>query len=141
MRRMLLRPAIGSPLPLVGRQAELDAILSQRDQAARGLPRVVLIDGEPGIGKSRLLDAVAARATGAVVLRGGSSEAVGMPPYLPFLEALGEHVLATDPPTLREQAGPLAAVLTTILPELAVRLGEMPSSYVLPPEQARLRLF
>ena len=130
-------------LPLVGRELELDALLRQWTQATSGTIRVVIVDGEPGIGKSRLLDAVGAYATadGGIVLRGGASEAAGMPPYLPFLEALGEYVLAADPGRLREQAGPFATVLTTILPELAARLGELPSSYVLPPEQARLRLF
>jgi predicted ATPase/DNA-binding CsgD family transcriptional regulator len=140
---MPVHPALTTELPLVGRRAELDTLLHQAEQAARGLTRVVLVDGEPGIGKSRLLDVVAARVArqGAIVLRGGASEAAGMPPYLPFLEALGEHVLAADAASLREQAGTLAPVLTTILPELAVRIGELPSSYVLPPEQARLRLF
>src|SRR3954471_8484588 len=140
---MLARSATHSPPPLIGRQSELDAIVHQWAQAASGLTRVILADGEPGIGKSRLLDAVAARAAEdeAIVLRGGASEGAGMPPYLPFLEALGEHVLATDAVRLREQAGPLAPVLATILPELTVRPGELPSSYVLPPEQARLRLF
>ena len=50
-----------------------------------------------------------------------------MPPYLPFLEALGEHVDGRCR-ALREQAGPLAPVLATILPELACALGELPSS-------------
>jgi carbon-monoxide dehydrogenase large subunit len=137
------RAVIASHAPLVGRQRELDAVLRQWSEAARGTIRVVLVDGEPGIGKSRLLQAVAERTAqdGAAVLRGGSSEAAGMPPYLPFLEALGEYVLAADAATLRAQAGPLAPVLATILPELVVRLGDLPSSYVLPPEQARLRLF
>jgi DNA-binding CsgD family transcriptional regulator len=140
---MLARPAAHPQIPLVGRQSELEAVARQWARAARGTTSVVLVDGEPGIGKSRFLDAVAARASGegSVVLRGGSSEAAGMPPYLPFLEALGEHVLAADATSLRAQAGPLAPVLATILPELAVRVGELPSSFVLPPEQARLRLF
>jgi len=84
--------------------------------------------------------ALAARA-GATVLRGGASEAEGMPPYLPFLEALGRHIQTTPPDRLREQAGPAATTLVTILPELAARLRELPTSYPLPPEQARLRLY
>jgi predicted ATPase len=37
--------------------------------------------------------------------------------------------------------GPLATTLATILPEISQRLGESPASYLLPAEQARLRLF
>ena len=64
-----------------------------------------------------------------------------MPPYLPFLEALGQHVRATPPDELRVQAGDMAGILASILPELSARLGDMPRSYPLPPEQARLRLY
>jgi DNA-binding CsgD family transcriptional regulator/tetratricopeptide (TPR) repeat protein len=89
------------------------------------------------------MEQVAARVAldGAVILRGGASEAEGMPPYLPFLEALGQHVRTARPDALREQTGPLASILATILPELPLRLGEVPASYPLPPEQARLRLY
>jgi hypothetical protein len=75
------------------------------------------------------------------VLRGGASEAAGMPPYLPFLEALGQHVRTTPPDELRVQAGDTAGILTSILPELVARLGEAARSYPLPPEQAQLRLY
>jgi len=63
------------------------------------------------------------------VLRGGASEAEGMPPYLPFLEALGQHIRMTTPYIVREQAGALASVLATILPEFPLRQGELPGSY------------
>ena len=43
--------------------------------------------------------------------------------------------------TLRAQTGALATILATILPELAVHLGESPPAYPLPPEQARVRLY
>jgi predicted ATPase/DNA-binding CsgD family transcriptional regulator len=122
---------------------EGDALWTRFEIAKTGQTGIVLVAGEPGIGKTRLLDTFAARATdaGARVLRGGASEAAGMPPYLPFLEALGQHVRATPPDELRSQAGDMAGILASILPELAARLGDMPRSYPLPPEQARLRLF
>ena len=136
----------GAPKPkpvLVGRQRELDSLWNQFEQSNTGRLRVALVMGEPGIGKTRLLREVAQRAdqTGAHVLRGGASEAEGMPPYLPFLEAVGQHIRAATPDELREQVGAMASVLSTILPELSLCLGEPPSSYSLPPEQARLRLY
>jgi predicted ATPase len=141
---MIEQAATGASPALVGRLHE-GAALWQRFEtaAATGRTGIVLIAGEPGIGKTRLLDAFAAGATstGARVLRGGASEAAGMPPYLPFLEALGQHVRATPPDELRVQAGDMAGILASILPELAAQLGETPRSYPLPPEQARLRLY
>ncbi len=140
---MIERFATGARPPLVGRLHESDALWTRFEIAKTGQTGIVLVAGEPGIGKTRLLDTFAARATsaGTRALRGGASEAAGMPPYLPFLEALGQHVRAASPDELRVQAGDMAGILTSVLPELAARLGDMPRSYLLPPEQARLRLY
>ena len=76
---------------MIDRQREV-AILWQQIQLARaGALRVALLAGEPGIGKTHLLREMARRAAAEsiAVLRGGASDAEGMPPYLPFLEALG----------------------------------------------------
>jgi DNA-binding CsgD family transcriptional regulator len=127
---------------LVGRQHECEILRHQLARAGDET-RVVLIAGEPGIGKTCLLTWIGAQAgqQGATVLRGGASQADGMPPYLPLLEALGQYVRSAERGLLREQAGPLAATLSAIVPELVTRLGEMPPGYPLPPEQARLRFF
>jgi len=86
---------------------------------------------------------VAARASraGLTVLYGGASEAAGMPPYLPFLEALGHFIRTTPTEVLREQVGSDATILTSLFPELAARLKTVPPSYTLPADQARLRLY
>src|SRR5438034_8053602 len=104
---------------------------------------VVLLTGEPGIGKTRLLDAVALRTAqdGAVVLRGRASEAEGMPPFLPFLEALGRYIQVTPVDQLREQVTIASPLLASILPELLTRLGDLPVPHPFPPEQARFRLY
>lgn len=127
----------------VGREREL-AFLAERLAGARqGGGGVVLLAGEPGIGKTRLLDEAAQLSitAGATVLRGGASNLEGMPPYLPFLEALGGHARVVPESVLRQQVGGGGSVLAVILPELNQRLGELPSTYALPHEQARLRLF
>jgi predicted ATPase len=128
---------------LTGRQHELAALWKQFEETTAGRLHVTLVAGEPGIGKTRLLNEVAgcAEQVGALVLRGGASEAEGMPPYLPFLEALGQHIRTATLDQLREQIDAMGPVLATILPELPLRLSELPGSYPLPPEQARLRLY
>ncbi len=128
---------------LWGRQDEQARLWSQFEQTTAGRLHVILVAGEPGIGKTCLLKEVAGRAeqVGALVLRGGAFQAEGMPPYQPFLEALGSYIRTAPPAHLRETAGPTASVLATILPELTVVLGEVSPSYPLPAEQARLRLF
>ncbi len=130
--------------PMAGRRAELRVLLDGFDRATRRRGGVVLVTGESGIGKTRLLDemAISAQNQGAVVMRGGASEADGMPPYLPFLEALGSYIRAAPKNRLMAQAAPVAHTLAMIFPELDDRLGELPGSgRDLPPEQARLRLF
>ena len=127
----------------VDRQHELGLIWSQYKAAKDGSAKVVLLVGELGIGKTRLLDEVAYRALhdGAIVLRGEASDFEGMPPYLPFLEALGQYIRATPLDQLREQVGVAPQVMASILPELTGRLGELPANYLLLPEQKRLRLY
>lgn len=132
-----------APPSLVGREYELAILRDQFSVALGGQIRVALIAGEPGIGKTRLLNAFAMHTTreGTLVLRGGAFDAEGMPSYLPFLEALGSYIRTAPIDVLRAQLGALAPILATILPELTMRLGEIPASYPLPPEQARFRLF
>ncbi len=127
----------------VGRQHELAIIWSQYQVVKTGSARVVLVRGEPGIGKTRLLDEFSALAADdeATILRGNASDFEGMPPYLPFLEALGQYIRVTPLDLLREQIGTAPQILASILPEVITRLGELPATYQIPPEQALLRLY
>src|SRR5260370_24502182 len=127
----------------VGRHNELAIIWSQYQVVKTGSARVVLLRGEPGIGKTRLLEEFTALAAddGATILWGSASDFEGMPPYLPFLEAFGQYIHMTPLDQLRKQVTTSPRILASILPELATRLGELPSPYQIPPEQARLRLY
>jgi len=130
--------------PLVGRQRELAALDLTLAEARAGRSTVVLLAGEPGIGKSRLLDEFppSGHSGTSIVLRGGASQAEGMPPYLPLLEALGEYVALAPSDELRHALGSDAAVLARLLPEIAARLGEsIDPPYPISPEQERLRLY
>src|SRR5262245_25404654 len=121
--RFLPAPLRVGRAPLVGRARELAVLNEALAEARTGRPAVVLLAGAPGIGKTRLLEEFPppALAEGVTVLRGGASQAEGMPPYLPFLEALGEFVAAAPVDWLRERIGANAAILATLLPEIGAR--------------------
>jgi DNA-binding CsgD family transcriptional regulator/tetratricopeptide (TPR) repeat protein len=96
---------------LVGRSAELRNLDEALEHAVGGAGRTVLVTGEAGIGKTRLVSALAERARhrGATVLTGRCLDLVGTGlPYLPVLEALrplrGDAVLTSVPGGLAELA-------------------------------------
>ncbi len=134
-----LAPAGGSPF--VGRDRELGALEALLDKAGQGSGRVALIAGEPGIGKTRVLAEVAERAAarGWLVLSGRAYESEGMPPYLPFTEALGQYMKVCSPADLRTQLGRGAAEVALLLPQLLEHVpGLEPSPPVSQDEQYRL---
>jgi hypothetical protein len=106
-------PARGAPNPapalpaLVGRQAELDQLAAWWDTARGGERQVVFVSGEPGIGKTALVDAFVCHQASmgdALVGRGQCIEQHGAgEAYLPVLAALGE--LCREPGGDRGQPG------------------------------------
>ena len=83
--------AEGGDAPFVGRQAELERLLLLWKHATEGTPRIALVAGEPGIGKTRLVQELARRATeGPCVVLAGRSDAELALPLEPFAEALRE---------------------------------------------------
>ena len=114
----------GDTLRLVGRDEELDAVRTACKEAAAGHPKVVLISGEPGVGKTRLA-AEAARAaheTEAVVLFGRCDEDLSVP-YQPFVEAFGAYAASCDDERLLHQLGSVGGELVRLVPALAGRFG------------------
>jgi DNA-binding NarL/FixJ family response regulator len=128
---------------LVGRERELALLAERLTAAGRGELGIVMLSGEPGVGKTRLLTELAdhAAATGWQVLVGQAFDSEGMPPYLPFLEALHEHVRACPADDLRRQLGDGAPDVALVLPDVGRRLPDLPTSRQLEPESDRYRLF
>ena len=127
----------------VGRERELDELMVSLAEASEGSGRLVLISGEPGIGKSRLAEELADRADqqGALVLSGRCWEAGGAPAFWPWVQSLRGYVRAVDADALRRELGRGASDLAPILPELRELLPDLPDAPALPPAAARFRLF
>jgi class 3 adenylate cyclase len=125
---------------LVGRQDELSLLEDALLSANRGDGRFVLLAGEAGIGKTRLAAELAhrARKLGFDVLRGSCSESELALPFLPFVEAVGNHLDESDPAAVRAALGPAAAELAQLFPRLA---EDAPAAPAGDPAQAKLRLF
>ncbi|HEY3438107.1 MAG TPA: AAA family ATPase, partial [Actinotalea sp.] len=120
--------------PFVAREEQVSLVMAALERAARGRPGMVLVGGDAGVGKTRLLTEVSERArqAGAITVTTHCVDLgeVGLP-YLPFAEALG--VLRTQSPVVDEW--------TTQRPELA-RL--VPGGSAVAPaddQSVRLQLF
>jgi DNA-binding NarL/FixJ family response regulator len=136
-------PVIGPSVPFVGRGEELALLAERLVAVVAGQGSLVLLLGEPGIGKTRLLEELAAtaRARGVPVLWGRCYEGEGAPAYWPWVQVVRAYVGAHDPDTLRRQMGPGAADIAQVVPEVRQALPDLPVPPPLAPEQARFRLF
>ncbi len=141
-RRLSHRALTGTgavPLPLVGRDNELAFL--ERHLAGVGPPLLLLL-GEPGIGKTRLLQEAASHAhrQGWSVLEGGCHRHSAQNPYSPLLEALEGHLAHLAPTTQREQLWG-CDWLIRLLPDLAEGTGLTLPTWSVSPAQERRLLF
>jgi tetratricopeptide (TPR) repeat protein len=123
---------------LIGREPELSVLEDALLSALRGDGGVVIVGGEAGMGKTRLVNALSTRARrlGCMVISGGCSEAELSLPYLPFLEAIGNYLATADLAPLRERLGSAADELAQLFPQMG-----RPTQVVGDAAQAKLRLF
>jgi DNA-binding SARP family transcriptional activator len=123
--------------PFVGRADARRALQAGFDAARTGRSeRALFFVGEPGIGKTRVLDELCelAQAAGGRVLRGRAFEAEMVRPYGAWIDALRSSALGALPPAL-------AAALAPLLPELAPRAAapdKAPPPVAEPDARARL---
>lgn len=119
--------------PFVGRANELGLLTRTLEAASCGRGRAVLLAGEGGIGKSRLLGELARRAEGFATHWGRAWEAGGAPTLWPWVQ-VARSVRGACPAAF-ETTNPQLAWLTTLLPELSAVTSAPPPS--LGPEEAR----
>src|SRR6266700_4619644 len=157
--------------PFVGRARDLAELRAALDEAVAGNGSLVLVAGEPGIGKTRLAEQVAAEAAsrGVVAVWGRAWEGGGAPPFWPWVQvfrqlfrqaahsgaqagglgvALGLGVSGRGRgrgdgggPSASGPLDPGVAAAVRLVPELAERVAEPAELAALGPKEARFWLF
>src|SRR5262245_30862760 len=127
----------------VGRVEEMEPLREALAEAVSGRGQLVLLAGDPGIGKTRTAEEFAAHARqeGAELLWGRCHEGESLPAYWPWLQIIRAYGRVRDAVTLRSEMGAGAAALAQIVPELRERWPDLPQPEPLHPEQARFQLF
>jgi predicted ATPase len=141
-QEQLARRGLSLEQPFVGRENELRQLQGAFDAAASGEGQLILLVGEPGIGKTALSDQLCRF----VSVAGGKSlvghcyeEGSFRPPYQPFVEVLAAYLHGLDTEALQAALGSSAADLARIVPTLRTRINVTPQPPG-DPEEDRWRL-
>ncbi len=136
-------PTMAGSSALIGRSKELAVLLGRADELLMGSGGVVLVEGDPGIGKTRLIEAFteAADWRGLRILSAGHTELSRMRPYETLREALaatvtglrGEHLAEVVEPVWLQQAA-------EVLPDIARLIDGVEPSRPLRPDEEPTRM-
>jgi serine/threonine protein kinase/class 3 adenylate cyclase len=152
VRETLASPTPPSALPtpprssgreFVGRTLELDRLQRAVDASLGGHGSLLMLVGEPGIGKTRLAERTGTYASlrGAQVLFGQCHETEGGIPYLPFIAAMRHYVMERADDALREELGSAGPDVAKLVSEVTQRLPDVQPAPPAEPERDRYRLF
>jgi predicted ATPase len=127
--------------PLISRTAELSKLRAAFDNAVANRASVVALQGEVGVGKTRLMQelAVFAQSKGALVLSGSASED-GLP-YAPWIELVRQYIAQAPGEVLRRMLGSNASELVKLVPDITAKLGTIPPSKALGELQDKMRFY
>jgi hypothetical protein len=108
-------PTVGQVF--VGRERELHTLHAALADAFEGRGRLVMLVGEPGIGKTRLAEEIASygRSQRAQVLFGRCYDGEGASAYWPWIQAIRSYVRKREPIKLRQEMGPGAPDIAQII--------------------------
>jgi hypothetical protein len=115
---------------LVGRAGELDSLARALAELDQGRSVASLLVGEPGIGKTRLLTELGARADaeGHLVLSGSASELERDLPFSLFVDALDEYVRGLEPALIAPLEDDVQTELAHVFPSLTTLAGARPAA-------------
>jgi tetratricopeptide (TPR) repeat protein len=127
----------------VEREAEMAMVRSKLGAALKGNGGLVLVGGEPGVGKTTLVRQLIREAEhrGALAVFGRCYESEGAVPYSPFVEMLEQALAIMPPDIVRADMGDDAAEVARMVPELRRRFPDIGEPLELPPEQQRRYFF
>jgi tetratricopeptide (TPR) repeat protein len=124
---------------MVGRASYLDLLKQRLDEARGGHGQIVLLAGEAGIGKSRLVAEakVWTQQNDLMILQGNCFESDRASPYAPILDLLRTSIVSGSVETLK----PYSSELVKLLPELSTLFPETKAATPLEPEQEKRQYF
>lgn len=131
-------------IPFVGRQKEYARLVDHLEQARKGHGRIVLINGEAGVGKTRLLHELityAQKRFKSIVFQGRCSELGAQLAYQPWVEAIRQGLEKLHQEDLRAVQPLWLAEVAKLIPELRIRMPGLPQNPPLPPQQEQMRFF
>ena len=133
---------MGPVAPYLGREHVLAALRVRVDEAFSGRGGLVLLAGEPGIGKTRTAAEISdyAQRRGAHVLWARCHEADGAPAFWPWLQILRAGIRHVAADTLLTTLGPGATDIAQLVPELRAQLTDLPAACARDAAQAHVRV-
>jgi len=125
---------------LVGRTAEFSKLKAAFENALSSRSCVVALQGEAGVGKTRLMQELAAHAQskGAVVLYGTAEDGL---PYAAWIDAARQYVAQAPAELLRRALGPRASEFVRLVPDVAAKLGNISRSEPVEEQQDKIRFY
>ena len=125
---------------LVGRTAELTKLKTAYENALNNRSSVVALQGETGVGKTRLMQefAIRAQSEGAVVLYGTAEDGL---PYAAWIDAARQYVAQAPAELLRQALGQHAPEFARLVPDVTAKLGTIPPYKSIEERQDKLRFY
>ncbi len=127
----------------VGREPELGVLTAALEHAAGGRGAIAIVGGEPGVGKTSLVERVAAQASsrGFTVTQGQAEEGDGAPPFWPWIGVIRGLVDHGDPDAVRVALAPGASEIAQVVPEIKELVGDVTPPPSVDAASARFRFY